>query len=94
MTHNNLKVVHDKEHQRFNLKVGTETAWVDYKLQDGTMYLVHSEVPYKLRGQSIGKTLVELTFKRLTEENYSAVAVCSYIKAVKNRSDKWKTIIA
>jgi predicted GNAT family acetyltransferase len=57
------------------------------------MYLVHSEVPYNLRGQGIGKVLVEKTFEKLTAENYNAVGVCSYIKAIKNRSEYWKEII-
>ena len=57
------------------------------------MYLVHSEVPYNLRGQGIGKILVEKTFEKLTEEGYKAVAVCSYIQAVAKQSKKWNTII-
>ncbi len=88
-----LNIVHDKEIQRFTLDINGELARVDYTLRDGKMYLVHSEVPYNLRGQGIGKVLVEKTFEKLTEEKYSAVAVCSYIKAVKNRSEYWKEII-
>ncbi|WP_290682533.1 GNAT family N-acetyltransferase [Kordia sp.] len=57
------------------------------------MYLVHSEVPYNLRGQGIGKVLVEKTFEKLTDEGYKAIAICSYVKAVAKRSEKWKTII-
>ena len=57
------------------------------------MYLNHSEVPYNLRGQGIGKVLVEKTFEKLTEEGHKAKAVCSYIRTVKNRSERWKNII-
>jgi len=57
------------------------------------MALNHSEVPYNLRGQGIGKVLVEKTFEQLTKEGYKAVAICSYIKVVARRSDKWSTII-
>lgn len=88
-----LNILHDKEHQRFTLDINGEMARVDYALRDNLMYLNHSEVPYNLRGQGIGKILVEKTFEKLTEEGYKAVAVCSYIQAVKNRSDRWKNII-
>lgn len=88
-----LNIAHDKENQRFTLDINGELAKVDYKIRDGKMYLVYSEVPYNLRGQGIGKVLVEKTFEKLTEENYTAVAVCSYIKAVKNRSEHWNGII-
>ena len=70
-----------------------EEAKVEYVAKDGKLYLVHSEVPYNLRGRGIGKELVLKTFKKLTEEGHKAVAVCSYIKAVKNRDPKWKDII-
>jgi predicted GNAT family acetyltransferase/glutaredoxin len=88
-----LQILHDKENQCFTLNINGELAKVDYVLKDEKMYLTHSEVPFNLRGQGIGKVLVEKTFEQLTAENYTAVAVCSYIKAIKNRSDYWKGII-
>ena len=36
---------------------------------------------------------MEKTFEKLTEEGYHAVAICSYIKAVARRSEKWNKII-
>lgn len=89
-----LDIVHDKDNKRFTLDINGELAKVDYSIRDGKMYLNHSEVPFNLRGQGIGKVLVEKTFEQLTKEGYKAVAVCSYIRAVAQRSDKWNTIIA
>ncbi|AFL82326.1 putative acetyltransferase [Aequorivita sublithincola DSM 14238] len=89
-----MEIKHDKENNRFTLDINGEIAKVDYTLKDNTMYLNHSEVPYNLRGQGIGKDLVEKTFEKLTEEGYNAVAVCSYVKAVAKRSEKWSKIIA
>lgn len=88
-----MKLTHDKENNRFTLNIDGETAKVDYTINNGTMYLNHSEVPYNLRGKGIGKILVEKTFEKLTEEGYKAVAVCSYVKAVAKRSEKWNKII-
>ena len=88
-----MDIIHDKENQRFTLDNNGEIAKVDYTLKDNKMYLNHSEVPYNSRGQGIGKALVEKTFERLTDEGYKAVAVCSYIRAVAQRSDLWKNII-
>ncbi len=88
-----LDIVHDKENMRFTLAINGEITKVDYSLNDNKMYLNHSEVPFNLRGQGIGKVLVEKTFKQLTKEGFTAIAVCSYIRAVANRSDKWSKII-
>lgn len=88
-----LPIVHNKAQRRFTLDINGELAIVNYSLNDGVMALNHSEVPYNLRGQGIGKVLVEKTFEQLTKEGYKAVAICSYIKVVARRSDKWSTII-
>lgn len=88
-----MKVIHDKAHKQFTMEVDGENANVDYTLKDGKMYLEYSEVPFNIRGQGIGKVLVEKTFEKLTEEGYQAVAVCGYIKSVARNSEKWNAII-
>lgn len=88
-----MELKHNKENQQFTLHINDEIAKIDYSLKDGKMYLNHSEVPNSLRGQGVGKVLVEKTFKKLTDEGYKAVTVCGYIKAIKNKSDYWKEII-
>jgi predicted GNAT family acetyltransferase/glutaredoxin len=90
---NRLNIIHDKENKRFTLDINGELAKVEYTLKNDKMYLIHSEVPYNLRGQGIGKVVVEKAFEKLTEEGYNAVAVCSYIKVVAMRSEKWSSII-
>ncbi|WP_299885901.1 N-acetyltransferase [uncultured Lacinutrix sp.] len=88
-----LNIVHEKDNKRFILDINGDIAKIDYQLRDNKMYLIHSEVPYNLRGQGIGKILVKKTFEQLTKEGYKAIAVCSYIKAVASRSEKWRDII-
>lgn len=88
-----MEVIHDKMNHQFTMQVDGQTAVVDYELREGKMFLVYSEVPFNLRGQGIGKVLVEKTFEKLTEEGYEAVAICGYIKSVANNSEKWNTII-
>lgn len=89
-----MEIKHNKENKRFTLDINGEIAKIDYTLKDGKMYLNHSEVPFNLRGQGIGKILVEKTFEQLTKEGYKAVAICSYIRSVAKRSEKWSAIIA
>ncbi len=88
-----LPLIHDIDSQQFILDINGENARVEYTLKDGQMFLMHSEVPYNLRGQGIGKVLVEKSFEQLTKEGFQAVAVCSYVKAIAKRSEKWQSII-
>jgi predicted GNAT family acetyltransferase len=89
------QIIHDKENKKFILPLENNLfAKVEYSLDDtNTMRLIYSETPPQLRGQGIGKELVEKTFEKLTKEGYKAIAVCSYIRAEASRSEKWKGII-
>jgi predicted GNAT family acetyltransferase len=90
-----MEIKHDKAKREFVLPIdASNSAKVVYTLNSSSeMRLVHSEVPYALQGQGIGKELVLKTFQKLTDEGYKATAVCSYIKAVANRDSKWRNII-
>lgn len=89
-----MKLIHDQEHHQFILPLdnGLE-ARVEYVQDGNNLRLVHSEVPYELRGKGIGKELVLKTFELLTQEGYTATAICSYIRAVARRHPTWNSII-
>ncbi|NRA13020.1 MAG: N-acetyltransferase [Crocinitomicaceae bacterium] len=58
---NELK--HDTDNRRYILKVEDgQEAYVSYSLDDKKMNLTYSFVPNELRGQGVGKELVEKTF--------------------------------
>ena len=90
-----MEIIHDLENKEFVMPIdGLNNAKVLYTLDSCLgMRLLHSEVPFELRGRGIGKELVLKTFQKLTDEGFEATAVCSYIRAVAQRHPKWKTII-
>ena len=85
--------IHNQQKKQFQLQLDSGLAIVDYEMRDNVMYLIHSEVPYDLRGKSIGNTLVEKTFEYIEHHNIQAVAICRFIKLVAQRSERWKNII-
>ncbi|MFK7784927.1 MAG: GNAT family N-acetyltransferase [Crocinitomicaceae bacterium] len=88
------EIIHDTQNRQFILPLDDGLkAHVSYSLEGKTMRLTYSEVPPVLRGQGVGKELVEKTFEKLTEEGYEAVAICGYIRVTAQRSPKWSEII-
>ena len=79
---------HDENLQEFSLKINGAKAFISYSKEDGVIYLNHTEVPVSLRGQGVGKMLVEKTYKYIQKKNLQAVAVCSYAKSVSDRIKK------
>ncbi len=88
-----MNVIHDKENNKFTMNVNSELAFIDYKIKDDKMSLMHSEIPVNQRGKGTSKILVEKTFKKLTKERYNTVAEYRYVIVIAKRSDKWNTII-
>lgn len=84
---------HDPERRQYYLFADGHRAFVDYVERDGEIALVHSEVPAALRGRGEGRILVERTFEQLERDGLSAVAVCSYIRAIAKRSARWREVI-
>lgn len=87
-------IVHDTYAQQFYLLADGHKAFVDYRLEDDRYQLVHSEVPVALRGQGIGKILVEKTFAAIADEGRTGVAHCSYVRHILESTDKWRDVIS
>lgn len=88
------RIIHDKVNSRFILPLeNSDEAFIDYTLSEGVMHLVHSQVPIQLRGQGVGKELVEKTFEHIHIHGEKAKAICSYIRMIAQRSEKWREII-
>ena len=92
------KVIHDKENNQLYLEAEGARALIDYKIRKNRMYLTHSEVPVELRGNGIGKILVEKSLEKLLEESYDKeykiIAKCSFIKYVVAKNPKWSEIVS
>ncbi len=58
------------------------------------MYLTHSEVPKELRGNGIGKILVEKLVEDGYDKEYRIIAKCPFITYFVENSPKWSEIIS
>ena len=92
------KVIHDKENSLLYLEAEGARAHIDYKIRKDRMYLTHPEVPIELRGNGIGKILVEKSLEKLLEEDYDKeykiIPKCSFIKYVVAKSPRWREIVS
>ena len=90
----NSTIIHHPNKQLLTLAINEkDRAFIEYQLKDGVYYLIHSEVPTNLRGQGIGRKLVQKTFDYLQLNNLQAKAICTYIRRVVSRNPAWQTFI-
>ncbi|MBX9735225.1 MAG: N-acetyltransferase [Chitinophagaceae bacterium] len=87
-------IEHLADKKRFEWKADGAISFIEY-YQKGDCYILwHSQVPQSLRGQGIGKQLVEATFDYLLQHNIKAKATCKYIRMIAMRNSKWNSHIS
>ncbi|MFI5937199.1 GNAT family N-acetyltransferase [Actinoplanes sp. NPDC051494] len=74
-----VTVQDNPERRRFELLVDGEVAgFADYRVRDGILVIVHSEVDPARRGQGLGNVLAEQTLDTLRERGEKIVPACPF----------------
>ena len=75
-----MEVRDNPAENRFEMPLdGGAMAVALYRVRDGKMFIVHSEVPRQFSGKGLGSKLMEGVCARLRESNRKAVPVCSFV---------------
>lgn len=90
----NLPLTDNKAIHNFEMFVDGIKAFIDYRLKEGKVFLIHTEVPHQLEGKGVAAALVEKTFKYIEENHLKMVPICAYIKAYLKRHPDWERIVA
>jgi predicted GNAT family acetyltransferase len=74
-------VINNRDHHRFELEVDGHVAKSFYKLADGVITFIHTEVPPELGGRGVGSTLVQGALDQVRTEGLKVIAECPFVKA-------------
>ncbi len=69
---------HQPERHLFTTEVNGYTAYVEYRLGDGSLDILHTVVPPPIEGQGIAAALVKRTYEYATEQGLKPKATCWY----------------
>jgi len=72
-------VIDNPAEQRYELTVDGHLAAAYYKLSDGVITFVHTEVPKELGGRGIGSQLVKGALDDVRAKNLKVVAQCPFV---------------
>lgn len=89
-----IDVRHNAEASRFEAEVEGRLARCDYRLSDGVMLLVHTEVPPALEGRGIGAALVRAALEHATAAGLKVRPRCSFVSAYLARHPQYQHLLA
>jgi uncharacterized protein len=73
-------IVNNKAHQRYELAVDGHLAATYYKIADGVITFIHTEVPPELGGKGIGSTLIKGALDQVRAAGLKVIAQCPFVK--------------
>jgi predicted GNAT family acetyltransferase len=75
---NTFKTIHKPESNRFEIHEGGRVAYVEYRIHDNAIDILHTIVPIVLENRGIGSALVQATYDWGRAEGLRPLATCSF----------------
>jgi len=89
-----IAVRHNAEASRFEAEIEGQLARCDYRLRDGVMLLIHTEVPPPLEGRGIGAALVRAALEHAAATGLKVRPLCSFVSAYLARHPQYRPLVA
>ena len=74
-------IVNNSEKHRYELTVDGHVAATYYKIDDGVITFIHTEVPPELGGKGIGSKLIRGALDSVRADGLKVVPQCPFVKA-------------
>ena len=69
----------NRDKNRFELHVGDEVAFADYRLTPSAVIITHTETPQALRGRGIASQLVKGLLDLIRSDGKKVIAGCDFV---------------
>jgi predicted GNAT family acetyltransferase len=89
-----LALVDNTYDQQFELTTAGFTAFVEYRLDQEMLTLVHTQVPPVLQGQGLGSTLVEKVLQHAAAQHLTIIPLCPFVASYTHRHPDWYRLVA
>jgi predicted GNAT family acetyltransferase len=88
-----LKVINNTERQQFQVMADGEAASLEYRLHEGMIVLMHTEVPEKVSGHGIGSALAEYAFRYARANHLPVKVYCPFVQAYLKRHPEYQDLV-
>jgi uncharacterized protein len=87
------EVVNNRAHHRYELVVEGHLAATYYKLSDGVITFIHTEVPPELGGKGVGSALIKGAIDLVRAEGLKVIPECPFFKAYIDKHSEYADLL-
>jgi predicted GNAT family acetyltransferase len=88
-----IHLIKNQEKNRFELNIGDQTVFIDYKERGKKIFLTHTQTPEKLKGKGAATAIIEKTLTYIEKHRYTLIPICPMVKAYLKRHPDWNRIL-
>ena len=86
-------IIDNKAQHRFELEVDGHLAATYYKIDDGVITFLHTEVPPELGGKGIGSRLIKGALDQVRAKGLKVIAECQFVKAFIGKNPAYRDLL-
>ena len=86
-------IIDNKTQHRFELEVDGHLAATYYKIDDGVITFLHTEVPPELGGKGIGSRLIKGALDQVRAKGLKVIAECQFVKAFIGKNPAYRDLL-
>lgn len=86
-------IIDNQQRQQLQLSIEGELAFLEYRIKEGVLYLMHTEVPERLGGRGIGTALAAAAFDYAKEHNLPIKVYCPFVKKYLDRHPELEELV-
>ena len=88
-----FQVTNNPERKQFEVHIDDETAVLQYRFNEGIIWLMHTEVPKKLEGKGIASALAKFGLEWAKGNNMKAKVLCPYVAIYLKRHPEYNEYV-
>jgi uncharacterized protein len=92
-TNEDIEVTDNRDHNRYEIKVGNDVAQIIYKLGEKSITFLHTEVPPALEGQGLASKLAKFALEDARARNLSVTPLCPFVASYIRRHPDYMSLL-
>lgn len=88
-----LPLVNNEADKQFELTVEGHKALIAYDIRNGSIALLHTEVPAAIEGRGVAAAIVEKTLNYIEEQGLRLVPLCPYVQSYLKKHPEWNRLV-